>query len=201
MDLVLDKSCEEPYNFFLLEKEVVCMIFDLTPLIKREEDSLDFEFSFEEPAFDYYGDRITFEAPVNVSGSAKRINEQLFLEIEISTRMSTQCARCLKPVHKEQRLSYFEELMPADRENEIAVEENVLFYDNRKVDLKAYVMEQLMVNVPIKVLCSEHCAGICNICGHDRNEENCSCEQDLKQEKETDPRLAQLKDWIEKVNK
>jgi hypothetical protein len=48
------------------------MKLDLNPLLKNETEELDFQFKFQQPDIDYYGDTITFEAPVEVKGTAKK---------------------------------------------------------------------------------------------------------------------------------
>ena len=35
---------------------------------------------------------------------------------------------------------------------------------------------EILVDLPTKVLCSEDCKGICRVCGHNLNEGTCDCE-------------------------
>ena len=178
------------------------MKLDLTPLIKRETDLIEFEFSFDESVIDYYGDKFIFETPVDVTGHVKRILEQLFIETEIRTNITTQCARCLNDVIRELSVKTFEELLPAGKEQEVDELENVLFYKDRQIDLQVYAEEQLTVNLPVKTLCSDDCPGICKTCGRKLDDKDRHCEQEKESdEKEPDPRLAQLRDWLQKENK
>ncbi len=60
------------------------------------------------------------------------------------------------------------------------------------IDLREPVMESILLELPVKVLCSEECKGLCPICGADRNVEECSCSIH-----EVDPRMQQLKRLLE----
>ena len=176
------------------------MKLDLKPLIKNETGALDFQFCFKQPDIDYYGDTITFDAPVEVKGTAKKISDQMYLETEIAARMTTHCARCLQEVQREFLVKNLDELMPAGKESQTEREENVLFYEGHQIDLVVYAQEQVMVTLPIKSLCRDNCAGICTTCGSNLNEEPCHCKPGKNAEKELDPRLAQLRDWLQKAN-
>ena len=55
------------------------------------------------------------------------------------------------------------------------------------------IEKQLLVNLPMKVLCSEDCKGICNRCGANLNIEQCQCE-----DSELDPRMASIRDIFNK---
>ena len=50
-------------------------------------------------------------------------------------------------------------------------------------------MEELLMNMPMKILCREDCKGICNRCGANLNEGTCHCEEEPK-----DPRMAAILD-------
>ena len=50
-----------------------------------------------------------------------------------------------------------------------------LFLDGDELDTTPILMEQLQLNIPMKPLCREDCAGLCPQCGVDRNEVSCSC--------------------------
>ena len=46
-----------------------------------------------------------------------------------------------------------------------------------------------MLALPMQVVCSEKCKGLCPVCGQDLNKAECGCER-----KVVDPRLVTLKD-------
>jgi uncharacterized protein len=44
-----------------------------------------------------------------------------------------------------------------------------------EVSFDKYISENLVVNIPIKIVCKEDCKGLCPQCGVNRNDETCDC--------------------------
>lgn len=44
-----------------------------------------------------------------------------------------------------------------------------------RVELAEMLREHIILSTPMQSLCREECRGLCPVCGHDRNEEPCSC--------------------------
>lgn len=57
-----------------------------------------------------------------------------------------------------------------------------------EVDLEPVVREQILLAVPMRALCNEDCKGLCQVCGADRNVEDCGCDTHVP-----DPRWAALR--------
>jgi uncharacterized protein len=62
-------------------------------------------------------------------------------------------------------------------------------FDGKSIDLDPIVREQVLLALPVSVLCKDECKGLCTVCGQDLNEKECGCDRTMK-----DPRLAKLKD-------
>ena len=79
---------------------------------------------------------------------------------------------------------------------ELANEENedewVFTLEGDSADLDDIVRTIFVLNMDSKLLCSDDCKGMCCRCGKNLNEGPCSCE------KEIDPRLAALKQLLNK---
>lgn len=63
-------------------------------------------------------------------------------------------------------------------------------FDGKTIDLDPIVREQVLLALPVTVLCREDCKGLCATCGQDLNEKDCG----HSEKKEIDVRLAKLKD-------
>jgi uncharacterized protein len=63
-------------------------------------------------------------------------------------------------------------------------------FDGKTIDLDPIVREQLLLALPVAVVCREDCKGLCAACGQDLNESDCG----HGGQRELDPRLAKLKD-------
>ncbi len=51
------------------------------------------------------------------------------------------------------------------------------FYDGAGVAVNDLFWEQVALALPVKLLCSEDCRGVCPICGGDRNRGECGCSE------------------------
>ena len=49
------------------------------------------------------------------------------------------------------------------------------FFDGEEIDIDLLVVEQIVLALPFKALCSEECKGICPHCGANLNLEPCQC--------------------------
>lgn len=102
------------------------------------------------------------------------------------------CCRCLTPVRhpvdREFELHY-RPVATAPDEGETELDGSDLdvdYYEGDSLDLRAALVEQVMLDLPMKLLCTEHCQGLCPQCGVNRNEQACECEP------ASDPRLSPL---------
>ena len=63
-----------------------------------------------------------------------------------------------------------------------------------ELDTGIILIERIVLELPLKALCTEDCRGLCPVCGINLNEKQCSCHK----EDTLDSRFAKLKDF--KVN-
>ena len=138
-----------------------------------------------------------------VEGSATRKGEQIRLRGTISAEVELLCDRCLAPERAPLAVEFDTSFIP--QEVEAGKQENVELltedlglsaYEGDAVDLDELVREQILLALPSRHLCREDCKGLCQKCGANLNENQCSCEQG-----ETDPRWAALADLKKEVNR
>lgn len=125
--------------------------------------------------------------------SVKRLRETLSIVGNIETIVDVECCRCLEvtslPLKNEIRYT----LVPADDKEKEELElmpEDLEFgyYQDDTVDLDQIIFEQIVLQIPIKVLCKDSCKGLCPHCGINLNTASCNCHADF-----IDKRLAVLK--------
>lgn len=110
-----------------------------------------------------------------------------------------ECSRCLNvlrlPVDREVEAEFRPTTQaPDDEERELDADDlEVDYYPDDGLDLRAVLAEQILLGIPMKLLCGEDCRGLCPQCGVDRNVESCDCEPP------TDPRLADLADLKDRL--
>ena len=64
------------------------------------------------------------------------------------------------------------------------------------IDLTPIIRDYAILDIPISQVCKLDCKGLCPICGANLNEEDCGHRQES-----VDPRLAGLKEMLEKSEK
>jgi len=114
------------------------------------------ELGFEE-------EEMGLRAPVEVAARVEVAGSTLLVKTKLKVIFFSACARCLKPIeqirHKEFIFDY-----PFDKQTET-------------IDLGEDIRQEIILDVPPKVLCKDDCRGICPGCGADLNEEKCRCKK------------------------
>ena len=139
---------------------------------------------------------ISLMSPVTADLELNKTGKEIIVSGEVTTKVELQCSRCLKIFKRDLELPVEVVYHPLE---EIGVERHELkddeldmgFYRGEELDLKELLMEQLLLNIQMKPLCSEECKGLCPRCGTDLNMGKCGCEQ-----KEVDPRLEVLRNFL-----
>ncbi len=133
-------------------------------------------------------------SPIRAQLRIEKVGNEVVVRGELIADVKLQCSRCLKDFWSELSIPVdviyhpVEELKGEDK-HEIKVEElDMDFYSGEEMDLLALVREQIVLNFPMKPLCTDLCKGICLKCGKDLNKGDCGCNV-----KEIDPRLEALK--------
>lgn len=107
-----------------------------------------------------------------------RTREGLLFQVSVEAQVLTDCVRCLNPFYLTVNAE-FEDLyqFPSRHREET---DQILPHDG-KIDMRPIFREYLVLSLPIKRLCREDCAGLCVVCGVDRNETPCEHEQSVSE--------------------
>jgi uncharacterized protein len=116
----------------------------------------------------------------SVDVSARKSGEAFYFQVSIEGTLSTPCHKCLRPTNLDIRTQY--ELVVhrggADKAREDRSEDDDFVYipiGEQQLSLDQSIYENLMVNIPMRIVCSEDCRGLCPNCGANLNEEPCTC--------------------------
>ena len=124
--------------------------------------------------------------PVNVTITVNRGAEHIRITGKIDGPLEVACHRCLTafPFPLDEQIDIYlieEERDPREEDKELDIEELVYeFFDGEVIDIDQLVAEQIFLALPVKVLCSEECRGICPRCGVNLNDEPCRCKDEGK---------------------
>lgn len=116
--------------------------------------------------------------------------KKLLLEGKACLTLQIPCGRCLEPVDVPFELDILQDL-DMDKSDEKRMEEldEQPYVSGYYLDVDQLIGNELLLNLPMKVLCREDCKGICNRCGTNLNRGSCSCERSLP-----DPRMSVIQD-------
>ena len=125
--------------------------------------------------------------PVNVVLSLDKQADNIRVTGKIEGSLEVDCHRCLRtfsfPLNEDVDIFLIEEeRTPEEDEKELEVEDLTYeFFDGEVIEIDQLIAEQIFLALPVKVLCSEDCKGICPNCGANLNEEACQCKADNRQ--------------------
>lgn len=142
-------------------------------------------------AVDSGAEDLPFVAPARGELTLRADGWRLRISGRVGTRARMVCARCLAVFEAALHAELDEWLDPELRAGEeVVVEDGVLVMplEGPEVDVGEIVRQHLVLAVPYAPTCRADCAGLCPVCGADRNQHACGCSP-----RAADPRWDVLK--------
>jgi len=137
--------------------------------------------TFPPGALDYHGADFRQAAPLKVEAVAELRGSEIRIRGRVGTRLEACCDRCLGsvaiPVEQDFDLCY-RPVSTIARAEEVELPEDELdvgFFSGDGIELADVVTEQVILSVPMKVVCQADCRGLCPVCGANLNLEKCGC--------------------------
>jgi len=130
----------------------------------------------------------------NLSGLVRitRTAQGLLVQVKMQAYLPAECVRCLTEFVQGLNAD-FTELYAFNRKS--ITDSGLLLPEDGHIDLAPLVREYMLLDVPIKPLCTPDCKGLCPICGENLNETQCGHVPES-----VDPRLEVLKSLLDKQN-
>ena len=163
------------------------MILDLEPIFNTEGMVKQFDYELDLSEQELNGSK-PFASPVKISGHAGNYTGIVELHATADFTLETACDRCAKPISLPLATKIFHTLVTSLNDE---TNDELMLVNELRYDLDPLITEDIFLDLPSKLLCSEDCKGVCPRCGKDLNQGSCSCE------KEVDPRLAALKQLLD----
>ena len=168
------------------------MVIDLNPMLRGEINSIQIDFVLTPEIIE----DVTFTDGARVYGKITNSAGYMRLTLKAELPYVGECARCLDKVTGVFSLDFERTVVTEGMVSAEKLEESVDEYivlDNGKLELDDAVKEELLIDFPRKLLCSEDCLGLCPKCGKPKKDGDCGCVT-----KEIDPRLEVLKKLLDK---
>ena len=164
------------------------------------------ELDFEETAEELNIDHVKlFPNPIVSRVTIDRSETHIYIKATIRSKAHFSCDRCLKKFDQEligDLTLYYEVLSQGgsghltDETGEENDSIRIFRPEMRTIDLTNDIRDTLLLTIPMKVLCSLDCKGICSGCGVDLNIASCVCVHDR-----IDPRWEELKKLLDQESK
>ncbi|MGB9678985.1 MAG: YceD family protein [Thermoanaerobacteraceae bacterium] len=153
------------------------MRIDLSKIKWQVGRSINLDYYEDIKEIEFNGSVYLLEKPIRVYGNITNKKEGLFSDFNISGSLKVVCDRCLD--------DFIYNINVDVKEYIDIIEEEGNSFEN--FDLTDFILDNIILSLPMKFICKEDCKGLCPVCGTNLNHNTCNC-----QRKEIDPRLEIL---------
>ncbi len=113
------------------------------------------------------------------------LNDGIDVDGTVSAEWATVCRRCLVDVSGT-AVGVVDELYQIE-----PLDPDAYLIEDGQLDLAPLIRETVLLELETERLCRDDCAGLCPICGIDRNSDECSCDTSVR-----DDRWAGLEGFV-----
>lgn len=164
------------------------MLLKLKDAFIREGYERRFAYPLDLSGIEMGAGEYPFQEPVNVSGALTNRAGVVGLSVKANFAYFTRCDRCCASL-KEQMAVSFDNVLVKSVSGEGS--DDFIVVQDEELDLDELVTTNILLDLPMKHLCSENCRGLCPICGKNLNDGPCGCKT------HTDSGFSSLKNLIE----
>lgn len=165
-------------------------------------DSLDFDVLESKQHFDLDSPDCFLTEDVKIQGKLEKIGQEILCKASLETGLSVKCSRCLNdfsyPVKGKFNVHFSPRIETEKFAGEVELTDSDIeqeFYEDEQINLSSPARDLVLLSVPQIRLCKEDCAGLCNQCGINLNDNQCGCDKEVA----CDPRLAVLQQLKDKM--
>src|SRR5215831_10036831 len=158
----------------------------LVDLKDLTQEKISLEGTFEPGAIDFTGNDFRQSGPLVWSAQVERAGEEIRVTGSLTGAVEWSCSRCLEPAHCGISRSFDlffrqrdEEFFDEDDDVELTDEDmRTSFFTGTQLEIGDIMREQVLLALPMKVLCRVDCKGLCPVCGINLNSGTCTCSRE-----------------------
>lgn len=166
------------------------MFIELSDILSVDDKEIDVPAELEMERFiSKMGDyEIISKSPfyIHLKNMGKR---RFSLSTAINIELNIPCDRCLTDVGYRMNINVNKDIDMNESSGDEESDDEFFYIQDNTLDVEKFAYNEILVNLPMKVLCSENCKGICNRCGANLNSQTCNCDTT-----ELDPRMSKIRD-------
>lgn len=114
----------------------------------------------------------TFNSPVSIKGEIYNRAGVVNLEFTVTCNLDLLCDRCLTPFTREYSYDFKHTVVRSANRNQ---DDEYIISDGDFIDVTDIAICDLLLQLPMKILCKEDCKGLCQHCGANLNDGDCGC--------------------------
>ena len=122
---------------------------------------------------------------IGVDLRLEALNDGIRVTGTVAAAWATECRRCLTPLGEVATVAV-DELYQVE-----PLDEDAYLIEDGQLDLVPLVRETALIELDLERLCRDDCAGLCPVCGVDRNLTTCDCDTAVR-----DDRWAALEGFV-----
>jgi len=117
-----------------------------------------------------------FTSNVDIKLKIYRQIDKIYIKAIASVDAKMECSRCLDPISIKLDATSEVQYLPlpkfvGDQIDDIGIG----YYSEEYIDISDEIRESLLLELPMTILCSEDCKGLCLHCGQNLNIRKCDC--------------------------
>lgn len=167
------------------------MLINLSEIMSVPDKLAQMEVPIELTSFQYGNEQYEFAKKEPVLLKIRNLgNRQVKIDGSISCSLIIPCSRCLTGVEVPFQIEVEKEIDFTKTEEERAEElDETNYISGFNLDVDTLVYDEVLLEMPYQVLCSENCKGLCKVCGQNLNSRDCECDREV-----LDPRMSVIRD-------
>lgn len=156
---------------------------------KGEREHVSFDCAL--PPLFLDGGEINIIQPAHFDLTLTSVDKAVTVEGSFTVDIKVQCGRCLKDfvlsLSPDFGETYYDQSQPPPG----PLKEDWIPFSGDVINITPEVENAILLNLPMRLICSEQCRGLCPVCGADLNKQQCDCVRE-----DMDPRMAKLKELL-----
>lgn len=124
-----------------------------------------------------FDQEIELYAPLMGKVKILRLEDGLLANFSINATLKFLCFRCASDFMKKVSLNFNQKYVFTDTKEKAIIDkasEEVPIGLAGKIDLWPVIRQEILLFLPMKILCKKSCKGICQNCGQNLNQKKCS---------------------------
>ncbi len=139
------------------------------------------EFEESDESLGLSKDLYRFPEPIKVNLTVHKAHNEAIVEGRLATTAYAECVRCLNDisVNVDETFRRVASIVPDAQVSEDSGDPDFTFLPESlpEWDLSEPLREVVMLALPDNPVCREDCQSLCPICGANRNQESCNCNE------------------------